>query len=339
MDSEALLALDSSLESVTGKCVRFSRLGDGECVEEDALLFVKNMAFLDKLKRGLQGKRVHLIVATSLYEASQREIAQVTDSVFLTPNLDLTISLVSKGFYDELFGEVNHFVDGRQMGTATVDPSTTMAQHIFLGEGVSVGKHCIIHPHVSVMAKAQVGDFVELFPGVVLYPRVVLGNSVRVHANSVVGSDGLGYNFVGEKHHKIWHTGSVVVEEGVEIGANTCIDGGTFSPTVIGEGTKIDNQVHIGHNCKIGKCVMICGHVGLGGSVRIGDFSVLGGKAGVGHGLTLGKGCQIAGAAQVTGDCPDGAKVAGHPARPLGEWLRGVAYLRRESLGGGRSRP
>lgn len=332
MDSQALLAIDPSLESITGKDVSFSRLSDPGQICKGALFFIKDGQFFKKLTSSLKGERAHLIVAKSFYESAQESVEQVADSLFLSPNLDATIPLVSKAFYDEIFEEVNHFVDGRQMGTAEVDPSTTLSQGVFLGEGVKIGKECIIHPRTTIMAQVQIGDFVELFPGVVLYPRVVLGNRVRVHGGTIIGSDGFGYRFLEGKHQKIWHTGPVVVGDNVEIGATSCIDGGTFSPTVIGEGSKIDNQVHIGHNCRIGKGVIICGQAGLGGSVEIGDYSVLGGKAGVGQGVTVGKQCQIAGAAQVTGDCADGSKVAGHPARPLGEWLRGVAHLRRESL-------
>ena len=124
----------------------------------------------------------------------------------------------------------------------------------------------------------------------------------------------------------------MTIGHNVEIGANSCVDQGTFSPTTIGDGTKVDNHVQIAHNCKIGRGVIICGHVAFGGSAVIGDFTVLGGKAAVGNGVIVGKACQVAGNAMVNSDIEDSSVVAGHPARPLKEWLRGVAWLRQQSL-------
>ena len=333
MDSRKLLQIDASLECVTeGKSLLFSRLSDPRWVQEDALFFIKDKKFLGSLGENFNGQRIHLIVPQSFYHDFKDEIASMATSIFLTPNLDLTISLVSKGFYDEMFEKIDFSVDGREKGSVTVPPSTVISPHAFLGEGVCVGNNCTIHSHVTLMANVRIGDNVEVLPGVVIYPNVVVGNNVRIHAGCILGGDGFGYNFVGGVHRKVWHMGAVVVGDNVEIGAGTCIDAGTFNPTLIGEGTKIDNQVQIGHNCEIGKGVILCGHTGIGGSSRIGDFSVLGGKVGMSHGLTLGKRCKVAGASQLANDWPDDSIIGGYPARPMKEWMRGVAYLKKKSL-------
>ena len=332
MDTNQLLAADRSLKQIQGQTISFSKLGGLDSLEDHALLFIKNKTFLKKLKDKLAEEKIHLIVPQSLYTEFQDELSSLPESLFITPDIGLSISVISKAFYDELFQGTNHYVDGRQMGTAYVHPSTTMSQHVFLGEQVRIGKNCMIHPHVTIMAKSTIGDDTEIFPHVVVAPHVAIGQRVKVHANTSLGQDGFGYNYVNNIHHKIWHVGQLIIEDDVEIGASSCIDRGSFSSTIVGKGTKIDNQVHIAHNCVIGQGVIICGQVGLSGSVKIGDFSFLGGKVGVSDGVSIGAKCQVAGGAMVTHSWPEKSFIAGHPARNLSEWLKGVAYVRRESL-------
>ena len=126
--------------------------------------------------------------------------------------------------------------------------------------------------------------------------------------------------------------GSVIIGDKVEIGANTSVDGGTFSPTIIGAGSKIDNLVQIGHNCRVGIGVVICGQAGLAGSCVLGDYTVMGGRAAVGPGVIVGKGVQIAGNAGVIGNVGDGETVGGFPARDIKEWMKGIALVRKLSL-------
>ena len=332
MDTQKLLAVDETLKKVQGGDVVFSRLRVPDFIEDDALIFIKNKKFLSKLKEHLKEEKIHLVIPESFYKEFQDELTVLAQSLFTTPNIDFSIPVISKIFYDELFEGINHYVDGRQMGTAYVHPSTTMSQHVFLGENVSIGKNCMIHPQVTIMAGAKIGDNTEIFPHVVIAPNVVIGRRVRIHSNASLGQDGFGYNYIDDIHYKIWHMGSLIIEDDVEVGAGTCIDGGTFGPTMVGEGTKIDNQVQIGHNCFIGKGVILCGQVGLAGSVRIGDFSFLGGRVGMTDGTSIGSHCRVAGGAVVTHDWPKKSFIGGHPARNLSEWLKGVAYVRKKSL-------
>ncbi len=164
-----------------------------------------------------------------------------------------------------------------------------------------------------------------------IYPFTKIGKGCRIHSGTVIGADGFGYTFHQGQHHKIWHMGGVEISDDVEIGSNTSIDQGTFSPTRIGAGTRIDNLVQIAHNCKIGKGCVLCGQVGLAGSVTLEDFVVIGGQAALGPDCHIGMGTQIGGKAGVMEAAvwPAGSKIAGFPARDLKEWLRGLALAKK----------
>lgn len=332
MDSKELAAIDPSLVPLTKKPGSFKGLSDPGHAEEGSLLFIRDERLLRRLEARPEARGAHLIVPGALHAAAGGRVEAFGGAVFLSPNIDISLSRVSKSFHDRRFEGVSLHADGRTMGTARVHPFTTLSPETFVGEGASIGKGCVIHPRAVIMARAVVGDGSEVFPNATVYPFARIGRRTRIHAGAVVGADGFGYNAVDGVHHKVWHTGSVAIGDDVEVGAGACIDGGTFSPTTVGDGAKIDNLVQVGHNSRIGRGVILCGHAATSGSVTIGDSSVLGGKACVAHGVTLGRGCRVAGAAAVTSDWPDGSVVGGHPARALNEWLKGVAWLRGRSL-------
>ncbi len=253
-------------------------------------------------------------------------------ATLICPSVETLIFRLSDIFYHRKMSGRNQVVDGRQMGTAEIHPSALVGQGAFIGENVILEENVMIHPGASIGAGVRIQAGSEIFSNVTIYPDVQIGKNVRIHAGSVIGADGFGYVFGDGAHQKIWHMGSVVLEDNVEIGANSCVDGGTFSPTRIGAGTKLDNHVQIGHNCQLGLGVIICGHVAIGGSSTIGDFTVFGGKSGMGDNMTLGPACQVAGGSLVNCDWPAKTVLGGHPARPLKEWMKGVAFVRRESL-------
>lgn len=246
--------------------------------------------------------------------------------------MELAISKVSKLFYDAINEKRQHLVDGRQTGEVEIHPTAEIAQNVFIGERVHIEANVKILPGSVIMSDVSIAEGSVIFPNVTIYPDVIIGKNCIIHAGVVIGGDGFGYNFYQGSHHKVWHTGSVSIGDEVEIGANSTVDRATFGVTSIGAGSKIDNLVMIAHNSNLGMGVIFCGQSGTAGSATVGNFSVAGGKAGIGPGSSIGDGCQVAGNAQVNSDWPDGSVIAGHPARPLNEWMRGLAFVRRESL-------
>ncbi len=199
----------------------------------------------------------------------------------------------------------------------SVPPTATVGPHCIIEAGAQIGERVHLQARVYVGARAVVGDDAWLGPGVTLMAECRLGNRVRLHAGVVIGSDGFGYEFTGGRHEKIPQIGSVEVADDVEIGANSTLDRARFGRTVVGEGTKIDNLVQIGHNVRIGRHCVLCAQVGVSGSSSLDDYVVLGGKAGIAGHLRLGKGARVGGGAGVTTDIEPGAFVNGNPAIPL----------------------
>ena len=200
---------------------------------------------------------------------------------------------------------------------ARVPPSASIGPLCVVEAGAVIGERTQLHPSVTVGRDAVVGDDCVLLPGVRLYARCQLGHRVRVHANAVIGADGFGYEFVDGRHEKVPQIGVVVVGDDVEIGAGTTIDRARFGSTVVGEGTKIDNLVQVGHNVIIGKHCILCAQVGISGSTTIEDFVVLAGQVGVGGHITIGRGAKVGGAAAVTASVDPGVYVNGNPAIPF----------------------
>jgi len=191
------------------------------------------------------------------------------------------------------------------VGKAELGDNTAIGANSVIGDGVSIGENCII------------------YPGVVIYPNTIIGNRVIIHSGAVVGSDGFGYSRTEDGvFHKIPQTGRLVIEDDVEIGANTAIDRGAVDDTVIGKGTKIDNLVQIGHNVIIGENCALAGQVGIAGSCKLGKGVLLGGQAGLAGHLELADGVVVFAQAGVDKSFDKGIVILGSPARPSRETLR-----------------
>ena len=329
---------DSSIEIVTDTDLNSEILGitDSSLFAADHLYFIKNKTFANDFLSQEKVERVGVLVEKKYFDLLNEETINNLKKKALwlghVADVNLAMSFLSKPFYEEIIKSPNDMIDGRQMGTASVHPTAWIAQGAFIGENVKVAANVRIHSGVVIMSGVEIGEDSEIFANTTIYRNVKIGSRVRIHALCSIGADGFGYNFSKGVHHKVWHVGSVIIGNDVEIGASTCIDSGTFSPTIIGAGSKIDNQVQIGHNCKLGTGVILCGQVGIGGSTSIGDYTVIGGKAALANGIEVGKAVQIAGGAGVTNDIADGAVVGGFPARDIKEWMKGVAMLRKLSL-------
>lgn len=204
-----------------------------------------------------------------------------------------------------------------------------IAAHVTIAAGVKVGDRVQVHPGVQIGAGCVIGDDVVLHPNVVLYDGVVLGNRVEIHANSVIGADGFGYRVVDGRHQRIPHFGTVSIEDDVEIGACTTIDRSLAGVTVIGEGTKIDNLVMVGHNCRLGHHNILVSQVGFAGSVTTGDYVTCAGQTGIGDHCHLGDHSTYAAKSGVHKDMPGHLSYFGAPAEPEAEALRSLMSLKR----------
>jgi UDP-3-O-[3-hydroxymyristoyl] glucosamine N-acyltransferase len=193
---------------------------------------------------------------------------------------------------------------------AAIGRGTTVAAGAVIGYRVHIGRDCYIGPNASVT-------------------HALIGNRVTIHAGAAIGQDGFGFAMGKTGHMKVPQIGRVILQDQVEIGANTTIDRGALRDTIIGEGTKIDNLVQIGHNVVIGRHCIIVAQTGISGSTELGDFVALGGQVGVVGHLKIGAGAQIAASSNVRGDVPPGARWGGTPAKPTRLWFRELTLLRK----------
>ncbi|MBS0615413.1 MAG: UDP-3-O-(3-hydroxymyristoyl)glucosamine N-acyltransferase [Verrucomicrobia bacterium] len=213
--------------------------------------------------------------------------------------------------------------------SAKIGQNVTIGPHAVIDQDAHIGDHTTIGAGTVIGPAVQIGTHCLLHANVTVRERCKLGNRVIIQSGAVIGSCGFGYNTDAEgKHIKQDHFGIVTVEDDVEIGANTTIDRGAMRDTVIGEGSKIDNLVQIGHNVTLGRHCIIVSQTGISGSTVLGDYVVMGGQVGVGDHLTVGDGAQIGARGGVMSNVPAGARWAGMPAEPGRDWLRGVAKLR-----------
>jgi UDP-3-O-[3-hydroxymyristoyl] glucosamine N-acyltransferase len=209
----------------------------------------------------------------------------------------------------------------------SVGRNVSLGPYVVVGDGASIGDGTVLDAHVVIGAGVPVGERCHFYPGVTVYSGSVIGNRVVAHAGVRIGGDGYGYVFARGAHQKIQHVGRCIINEDVEIGANTTIDRGSIDDTVIGAGTKIDNLVQIGHNCTVGRLCLVMSQVGMAGSTRVGDGVIIAGQVGIGGHLEIGDKARIGAQAGVFGDVPGGATWSGYPARPHRESLRASAAL------------
>ena len=206
--------------------------------------------------------------------------------------------------------------------SAVIGEDVAVHAFVAIGDEVEVGDGSTLHPGAVIGDRCKLGKGVIIHPNAVLYADVVLGDRVEIHAGTVVGGDGFKYHMVDGKHLKVPHTGRVEVGDDVEIGSNCTIDRATFETTRIGEGTKVDNLVMIGHNNQIGRHNLLCGQVGIAGSCKTGDYVVMAGQAGIKDHTEIGDKVMIGAQAGVHRNIPAGQNVLGSPAIPVREQRR-----------------
>lgn len=216
--------------------------------------------------------------------------------------------------------------------TALVDKSAVigngcLVEHgAFIGANVKIGQGCRIQAQAVIREGVEIGDGCDIGPHAVI-SHALISNNVRLHAGVCIGKQGFGFAIDPAGYVSVPQLGRVIIESDVEIGANTTIDRGAGPDTVIGQGTRIDNLVQIGHNVKIGKGCIIVAQVGISGSTQVGDYSMLGGQAGVAGHIKIGAGAKIAAQSGIMRDIPAGGEYMGSPAVPIKQNMRQVAVL------------
>ncbi|MCL4117903.1 UNVERIFIED_CONTAM: hypothetical protein GTU68_062927 [Idotea baltica] len=250
--------------------------------------------------------------------------------ILIVENADLAMAKVLEYFVDP---------DPEQNGihpAAVVDPSANIGENVSIGAGtyigrnVSIGEGTIIYANVSIYDNAQVGPQCIIWPNVSIRERTIIGAFCRLYSGCNVGSDGFGYrpSEDGRTIVRVPHIGNVVLGNYVDVGSGSCIDNAKFGSTTVGDFTKIDNLVQIGHNVTIGKGCMICGQAGISGSVNIGDGVIIAGNAGIKDHVNIGDGARVGGKAGVMKDIPAGESHMGYPAYEGRELMKQWAAIR-----------
>jgi UDP-3-O-[3-hydroxymyristoyl] glucosamine N-acyltransferase len=200
--------------------------------------------------------------------------------------------------------------------SAQIDPTAHVGPYCILGGKVRIGPRSVLQGLNHVGADCLLGEDVNLFPNVTLYPRTEVGNRVRIHSGTVVGSDGFGYVLDNGIHQKVPQIGNVIICDDVELGANVTVDRGALGPTIVGKGTKIDNLVQIAHNVTVGEHCIIVSQAGVAGSTKLGNYVILGGQVGLAGHLKIGNRVSVAAQSGVMNNIPDGEKWIWTPAQP-----------------------
>ena len=289
-----------------------------------------HLSFVGDLKNLNRVRNSHsrLIVVP---EVVRGELAKYSDRTFiLVPEAEtafLAIAALLRPHRVRIFTGISDraVVDS----TAMIGANTNIHPLAVIGRDVVIGNNCEIQSGVVIGDGCRLGDNVVLYANTVLYHDIVIEDHVTIHASCVIGADGFGYRFVNGGHQHIPHYGTVRICSDVEIGASTTIDRAKVGATVIGSGTRIDNQVMIGHNCQIGRHNLLVSQVGLAGSVSTGDYVVCAGQVGVADHVHLGDGAVVGAKAGVIRDMPGGQTYLGSPAGPAGETSKQLAAFRR----------
>ena len=276
-----------------------------------------------------------------LWSSSKASTAVVNEDISIEPgenrafikvkNADLAMSQVL-----ELFAPPTPIFAVDIHPTAVIDDSVTICNGVRVGAGcyigpkVIIGDNVTIYPNVTILDECTIGKNTTIWPGTVIRERCHIGNDCILHPNVTIGADGFGFRPDPARGLvKIPQIGNVIIGNSVEIGANSCVDRGKFSSTILGDGCKIDNIVQIGHNCNLGKYCIIAGQSGLAGSVTLGNGVIIGGSASVKDHVNVGDGAVVGGGSGVTGDIPAGKTVLGYPAIEARDALKQWAILKR----------
>jgi UDP-3-O-[3-hydroxymyristoyl] glucosamine N-acyltransferase len=262
------------------------------------------------------------IIADKRFSSAKKTLIQV-------PNARVAFAKALAMFFPEKNLPAGVHPTAVVAASAKIAPDAHVGPHCVIGERASIGARTILQAGNVVGDDCALAEDVNLFPNVTLYPRTQIGSRVRIHANSVIGSDGFGYVQDGPVHRKVPQIGNVIIGDDVEIGAGAAIDRGALGSTVIGRGTKIDNLVHIAHNVQIGEGCLMVAQVGIAGSSKLGNYVILAGQVGIAGHLKIGDRVIVGAKSGVMNDIPDGQKWLWIPAQPDRDIKRQVLALQK----------
>ncbi len=287
----------------------------------------KDISFLDNIKYKDQfavTKAGACIVAPELASLAPKGVRVLT-----SPSPYKSYAVTAQAFYPAEQPEAPSIAESACIHkNAKIGKGSTIGENAVIDENAEIGDHCWIESGAVIGAGVKIGAHSRIGVNTTV-SHALIGDHVRLYPGVRVGQDGFGFAIDPAGHVKVPQLGRVVIEDHVEIGANTCIDRGAGPDTVIGQGTWIDNLVQIGHNVKIGKGCIIVSQVGISGSTVIGNYVALGGQVGIAGHLHIGDGAQVAAKSGVMRDIPPRAEYMGYPARPMKEFLRQIAQLNR----------
>lgn len=236
----------------------------------------------------------------------------------------------------EMYNTIKHSRQGVHPA-AVVGQGVTMGEDVYIGagtvieDGVTIGSGTKIYSNITIGSGVHIGKNCLIFSGVHIYEQCVIGHDVTLHSGAIIGADGFGFapKENGQKFHKVAQIGNVILEDGVEIGANTAIDRATLGSTIIRKGVKLDNLIQVAHNVEIGENTVVAAQTGIAGSTRIGKNCMIAGQVGIiGH-LKIGDNVKIAAQSGISKNLADGQIVQGSPAFPVGDYTRSYAYFRK----------
>jgi UDP-3-O-[3-hydroxymyristoyl] glucosamine N-acyltransferase len=249
------------------------------------------------------------IIAPPAFSSTKKTIIRVTDA-------RVAFARVLPLFFPEPTFAPGIHATAVVAKSAKIDPSAHIGPQCLVGENVVIGARSVLQGLNFIGTGCHLGADTNLFPNVTLYAHTELGDRVRIHSGTVIGSDGFGYVQDGGAHRKVPQIGNVIIRDDVEIGANVAVDRGALGPTVIGSGTKIDNLVQIAHNVNVGEHCLIVAQAGVAGSTKLGNYVILGGQVGLAGHLKIGNKVSVAAQSGVMHNIKDGEKWLGSPAQP-----------------------
>lgn len=321
--------LNCETNGATAKSATFDRLSSATTPKSNSITFVQ-------AARGIDFERLDVCAAVI---CAQKTVEKLPKDVLalVVENPHDAFANAARALYPASIGNARRGpedgeykqINGAYISSnAKIEDNVTVEAGAVIGANAAIGSGSYIGPNATIAANCQIGRNCSIGPSTSMQ-YCLLGDNVIVHTGARIGQDGFGFVPGADGLNKMPQLGRVIIQNDVEIGANTTVDRGTLDDTVIGEGTKIDNLVQIGHNVVIGRNCAIAAFVGMSGSSVIGDGCLIGGRVGIADHVTVGSGVQLAATSSVMNDIPDGEKWAGTPAQPFKAFFREQATLRR----------